>query len=209
LDPTIRSMNILVLDRCNLISEMISMIIHRISPQANVVIANSFKNLCKLAHESENIFAVIIEPKSPGCFGFSGVAYLSKIIPKSELIILTDAQANFFRIEPHEKINFHLIEKSSSVIEVGHILERILSKDLLQRTITTTSPVILKLSKRHRQLLNLLSKGYSNAQISSELGITDHTVKVHFYRLFKILRVNNRLQALHYAQNRGWISNSD
>jgi DNA-binding CsgD family transcriptional regulator len=202
-------MNILVLNHCQLISEMISMIIHRISPQAKVVTTNSFKNLCKLAQESENIFAVIIEPKSPGCFGFSGVAYISKIIPKSELIIITDSQVNFFGEDPHEKINFHLIEKNSSVIEVGRILQRILSKNSLQQPNTNSSSVVLKLSKRHRQLVNLLSKGYSNTQISNELDITEHTVKVHFYRLFKILGVNNRLQALHYAQNRGWISNSD
>jgi DNA-binding NtrC family response regulator len=132
-------MNILVLDRCQLISEMIAMIIHRISPQAKVVTTNSFKNLCKLAQESENIFAVIIEPKSPGCFGFSGVAYISKIIPKSELIIITDSQFNFFGQESQEKINFHLIEKNSSVIEVGRILQRILSKNSLQKPNTNSS----------------------------------------------------------------------
>jgi DNA-binding NarL/FixJ family response regulator len=185
------------------------MIIHRISPQAKVVTLNSFKKLCKLAQESANIFAVIMEPNSPGCFGFSGISYISKLIPKSELIILTDAQANIFQVESHTNINFHLIDKRSSINEVGHILQRILSKNLPQKANITTGTAILKLSKRHRQLLNFLSKGYSNVQISTELGITENTVKVHFFRLFKILKVNNRLQAFHYAQIHGWISNAE
>jgi DNA-binding NarL/FixJ family response regulator len=199
-------MNILVLDRCPLISEMISMIIHRISPQAIVVTTTTFKNLCKLAHESTNIFAVILDPKSPGCFGFSSVAYISKILHKSELVLITDAQVKFFEKQSIEKINFHLIEKNSNIIEVSRILQRILLKNSLEQSNTENSSAVLKLSKRHRQIINLLSKGYNNTQISEELSITEHTVKVHFYRLFKILGVKNRLQALHYARNRGWIS---
>jgi DNA-binding NarL/FixJ family response regulator len=199
-------MNILVLDRCPLISEMISMIIHRISPQAIVVTTTTFKNLCKLAHESTNIFAVILDPKSPGCFGFSSVAYISKILNKSELVLITDAQVKFFEKQSTEKINFHLIEKNSNIIEVSRILQRILLKNSLEQSNTENSSAVLKLSKRHRQIINLLSKGYSNTQISEELSITEHTVKVHFYRLFKVLGVKNRLQALHYARSRGWIS---
>lgn len=199
-------MNILVLDGCPLINEMISMIIHRISPQAKVLTTTTFKNLCKLAHESTNIFAVIIEPRSPGCFGFSSVAYISKILHESELVILTNAEVNFFGQQSIEKINFHLIEKNSSINKISNTLQRILLKNSPQKSNNENENAILKLSKRHRQLINLLSIGYSNAQISEELSITEHTVKVHFYRLFKILGVNNRLQALHYAQSRGWIS---
>lgn len=65
-----------------------------------------------------------------------------------------------------------------------------------------------KLTKRQLQLLNLLEHGLSNARISEVLDISEHTVKVHFWRLFKRLGVENRLQALQKAKQLGLLVGS-
>ena len=52
-----------------------------------------------------------------------------------------------------------------------------------------------KLTKRQIQLLNLLLAGKSNAGIAQGLQITEHTVKVHIWRLFNRIDVNSRLEA--------------
>ena len=59
---------------------------------------------------------------------------------------------------------------------------------------TETKPI--KLSKRQKQLMAMLAKGMSNDQIAQEIGITTHTVKVHFWRLFQRIGVNSRGKAL-------------
>lgn len=64
-----------------------------------------------------------------------------------------------------------------------------------------------KISKRHRQLINFLDQGYSNLEISQHLNISENTVKIHFYRLYKILNVKSRLEALNFAKENGWLSN--
>jgi DNA-binding CsgD family transcriptional regulator len=46
-----------------------------------------------------------------------------------------------------------------------------------------------KLSKRQKQLLKLLDDGLSNRDIAEQLGISEHTVKVHLWRLFRRLDV--------------------
>jgi ATP/maltotriose-dependent transcriptional regulator MalT len=46
----------------------------------------------------------------------------------------------------------------------------------------------------------------ANQAIAQKLGISEHTVKVHFCRLYERLGVNNRLQALHKAQLLGLIA---
>jgi hypothetical protein len=42
----------------------------------------------------------------------------------------------------------------------------------------------------------MLDQGLSNRDIAEKLDISEHTVKVHFWRLFRRLGVNSRTQAL-------------
>jgi DNA-binding NarL/FixJ family response regulator len=62
-----------------------------------------------------------------------------------------------------------------------------------------------KLSKRQKQLLILLDKGLSNRDIAEELKISEHTVKVHLWRLFRRLNVKSRSQASHLARTQGLL----
>ena len=41
--------------------------------------------------------------------------------------------------------------------------------------------------------------------IADKLAISEHTVKVHFWRLFRRLGVNSRTQALYFARTNGWL----
>ncbi len=60
-----------------------------------------------------------------------------------------------------------------------------------------------KLSKRQKQLVLLLDQGLSNREIAEKLDITEHTVKVHLWRMYQRLGVNSRTQALHFARTHG------
>ncbi len=54
---------------------------------------------------------------------------------------------------------------------------------------------IESLSPRERNLLEALSKGLTNRELSKELGISENTVKFHLSNLFEKLDVKNRAQA--------------
>lgn len=56
------------------------------------------------------------------------------------------------------------------------------------------------LSPKERQILALLTQGCSNEIIADKLAISPHTVKTHFYNLYKKLKVRNRVQAATWAQ---------
>jgi DNA-binding CsgD family transcriptional regulator len=58
----------------------------------------------------------------------------------------------------------------------------------------TTAPI--KLTKRQNQLLALLNQGMSNKTIATEIQVSEHTVKVHMWRLFQRLGVRSRTQAV-------------
>ena len=57
------------------------------------------------------------------------------------------------------------------------------------------------LSYREQQLLDHITKGYTNREIANKLGLTVGTIKVYLTQLFKKMRVRNRLEAVIAAQN--------
>ncbi len=55
---------------------------------------------------------------------------------------------------------------------------------------------IQSLSRKERAILEALSKGLTNRELSSELGISTNTVKFHLSNLYDKLSVKNRAQAI-------------
>ncbi len=55
---------------------------------------------------------------------------------------------------------------------------------------------IHSLSRRERTMLESLSKGLTNRELSKELGISTNTVKFHLSNLYEKLSVRNRAQAI-------------
>ena len=51
-----------------------------------------------------------------------------------------------------------------------------------------------EISKREREIIDLLLKGKTNTDIEKELFISLHTVKNHIYNIYQKLGVKNRLQ---------------
>ena len=61
----------------------------------------------------------------------------------------------------------------------------------------------MKLTRRERDVLQLIAKGLSNKLIARELGLSVHTTKHHVSRLFYRIDVASRLQAaIWYTQER-------
>lgn len=58
------------------------------------------------------------------------------------------------------------------------------------------SDPIQQLSRKERGMLEALSKGLTNRELSQELGITVNTVKFHLSNLYEKLSVKNRAQAI-------------
>ncbi|MAD90954.1 MAG: response regulator transcription factor [Pseudomonadota bacterium] len=58
----------------------------------------------------------------------------------------------------------------------------------------------VKLTKREKAIISLMSKGAKNKEIAEDLNISPHTVKTHLYSAFRKTKCRNRIELLSWAQ---------
>lgn len=63
-----------------------------------------------------------------------------------------------------------------------------------------------RLSPREREVLALLGRGWSNAQIGRELYLSEDTIKTHARRLFRKLGAKDRAEAVAHGFRRGMMN---
>jgi DNA-binding NarL/FixJ family response regulator len=65
--------------------------------------------------------------------------------------------------------------------------------------------MLAQLSPREIEVLQLVSRGFSNKEIGAQLGVVEGTVKIHVANIFGKLGVSDRTQALIEAIKRGIV----
>ena len=81
-------------------------------------------------------------------------------------------------------------------LEIGEVATEVtVSASAAQSLVNTVSGEISTVVSQ-RQVLELLSRGLTNPEIGDALGIRLGTVKVHVARIFEVLDVTNRAEAV-------------
>jgi DNA-binding NarL/FixJ family response regulator len=86
-------------------------------------------------------------------------------------------------------------------------ITRRLIADYARRPPPSEQPAVLgKLTPRELEVLRLVARGLSNADIARELVLGDATVKTHVARIFQKLDLHDRAQAVVLAYESGLVT---
>ncbi len=196
-------MVIFVVDDHPLMREAISMLARRLSPNAVVVELGRIAVIAAAVEKHGTPQLICLDLKLPDTHGVSGIRELKKTYPEVPVLVLTASPASDYEDLAMEAGADAFVEKSAGATEITNMLKAFLTPEVDVDADTPTA--IGKLSKRQKQLLILLDKGLSNRDIAENLQISEHTVKVHLWRLFRRLNVKSRSQASHLARTQGLL----
>jgi two-component system, NarL family, response regulator len=183
-----------------------------IDPDANLHVVDQAKNGCEMVE----LFAQLqpdvglVDLRMPDKSGVEAIAQIRSQFPEARLIILTTydgdediyrglqagAKAYLLKDTPREELLLciYAVYAGRSFIppDIGvRLAERMNSPEL---------------SKREREVLQLLPVGMSNLEIGAALQIAEGTVKSHVNNILGKLNVSDRTQAVIVALKRGLIS---
>jgi DNA-binding NarL/FixJ family response regulator len=79
----------------------------------------------------------------------------------------------------------------------------------VERSLDPVPPELDELTPRELEVLRLIARGRSNAELSSELTISEATAKTHVARILAKLRLRDRVQIVVFAYEHGLIQPGD
>jgi DNA-binding NarL/FixJ family response regulator len=199
-------MTVYVIDDHPLMRDALTMLLHRVKPGLKIIPIHKLNVVESIVEKNGAPELFCLDLQLPDTLGMSGVQVLKAKYPDVPLAVVTSSSASEFEARCLEAGADAFIEKSDSPTQIIAALRSLLVTEeqaAIEDAATPAGPT--KLSKRQKQLILMLDQGLSNRDIAEKLDISEHTVKVHFWRLFRRLGVNSRTQALHFARTNGWL----
>jgi DNA-binding NarL/FixJ family response regulator len=199
-------MTVYVIDDHPLMRDALTMLLHRVKPGLKIIPIHKLNVVESTVEKNGAPELFCLDLQLPDTLGMSGVQVLKAKYPDIPLVVVTSSSASEYEARCLEAGADAFIEKSDSPAQIISSLRNLLVTEeqaAIEDAATPAGPT--KLSKRQKQLILMLDQGLSNRDIAEKLDISEHTVKVHFWRLFRRLGVNSRTQALHFARTNGWL----
>jgi DNA-binding NarL/FixJ family response regulator len=135
-----------------------------------------------------------------------GVEATTRIVgdhPGIRVVVLTTYETDADIVRAVEAGAVGYLLKDASISELGNAIraaargETVLAPSVARRLVShVRQPRRDLLSSRETEVLALVARGLTNAEIGQQLSITEATVKTHLLRLFGKLGVNDRTAAV-------------
>ncbi|WP_118976218.1 response regulator [Taibaiella koreensis] len=98
-----------------------------------------------------------------------------------------------------------LLEAIETIYQGGEYLESSLKEQLLQEMLKTKHAPASPLTRREKEILQLIAKALTSAEIAATLSISTRTVENHRFSLMQKLNAKNTVGLIRVAQEKGFI----
>jgi len=159
---------------------------------------------------------VIMDLMMPNMDGLRAIESLSKSCPEIPILALSslDKEENIFEaievgaqgyltkdVQHNELINAIRSVSAGKPYFPNRIMSGLISN--MRKKPPEESKSFASLTKREKEMLALLGKGYSNITIAEKMVISEPTVRVYLHHIMKKLNFENRREAIVFAVKRG------
>ncbi|WP_420586565.1 helix-turn-helix transcriptional regulator [Ruegeria sp.] len=112
--------------------------------------------------------------------------------------VAPDVWRSILRLLMHEELYLPSFLADCMPAAPNQKTHRLVSDTKAEPEAKVAHPLYSRLTRREKQVLRLVSKGQSNKIIAANLGITEHTVKLHVHNVAGKIGVSNRTAAAQF-----------
>jgi DNA-binding NarL/FixJ family response regulator len=192
-----------IIDDHPLVRQAIAMLLRRMRPASKVIELEKFSELQAAIIKNGDPELFVLDLLLPGVKGTSAVKDIKTMYANVPLAVISSMPAGEAEETCIEAGADIYIEKATPANEISLAIQGLFAAESGDEEVVVVGET--KLSKRQKQLIFMLDRGLSNRDIAAELEISEHTVKVHLWRLFRRLDVKSRTQTLHFARTNGLL----
>lgn len=156
---------------------------------------------------SSSIDVAILDIEMPEATGLDVLEFIrNKSINCKVIIVTTFKRAGYFERAIKNNVDAYVL-KDRSIDELMKTINNVLagnkeySPELMENIFTNHNP----LSNQEKILLSKVKEGLSNKEISSELYLSEGTIRNYISNILTKLNCKNRTEAVKKATEEGWI----
>lgn len=194
-----------------------------------VASATSVKDAMKaLSEQSPDV--MLVDLGLPDGNGLDLIRYASGSLPQCEIMVLTVFGDESHVLSSIEAGASGYLTKDTSLTDVANRLRQlraggspispVIARGLLNKFRQTSSVVVQRtdssdcpplreqnlLSERETEVLQMVAKGFMQAEIAELIGVSVNTIGTYVKRIYKKLAVNSRTSAIHKATVMGILN---
>jgi DNA-binding NarL/FixJ family response regulator len=159
---------------------------------------------------------VFMDVRMPGISGIEATKQIRKAHPATKVILITiDESRGAISEAIQAGVSGYLLKDASADALVDAAKQAVEGRAVIHPQLTKTfieevqhvedAPATTPLSKREREILQMVANGSTTKEVARDLGISPHTVKTHLERIFEKLGANDRAQAVAIAIRTGLV----
>lgn len=165
---------------------------------------------------------VLMDIRMPGMDGIEATRHVTALDSPARVLVLTTfdldeyvyeslragASAFLLKDAPEQQ----LVAAVRVVADGGALFSPSVTRQVIEqfaRPVLSPNPGLAELTAREQEVLRLVARGLSNAEIARELVLSEHTAKTHVASILQKLELRNRTQAVVLAYETGLVRPGD